>query len=158
METDNDDNNNDMTTTINPCETNNNDDTMDDRCCYERRRRPSLRQRTILWRTAVLALTFEFLTCLLRFGAGLESTRDTSSLARYTFGLRIHHGYVGIVLATVAHLVYRDRPAIYLWAFPVGLALIASDLMHHFIVLWAVTGDPHFDWVYPKYRLRGTEP
>ena len=156
METDDEDNN-DMTMTINPCETNN-DDTIDDRRCYERQRL-SLRQRTILWRTAVLALSFEFLTCLLRFGAGLESTRDTSSLAPYTFGLRIHHGYVGIVLATVAHVAYRDRPVIYLWAFPVGLALIASDLMHHFIVLWVVTGDPHFDLVYPNYRLlRGTEP
>lgn len=35
------------------------------------------------------------------------------------------------------------------WVLRVGAALILSDLAHHFLVLWPIAGDPHFDWVYP---------
>jgi hypothetical protein len=95
-----------------------------------------------------LTLLFEGITYLLRFGMGMESTRDTGVLRVLTFGLRIHHGYVGLVLLAAAFLVpkgWRLRK----WCWRVGAALVASDLIHHFLVLWPITGDPHFDLTYP---------
>lgn len=94
-----------------------------------------------------LALAFEAVTLAARFGAGLQSTRDTGFLAAWTFGLRIHHGYLGLVL-----LVLRGRlPA---WrarrgATILGIGLLVSDLVHHFLVLWPLTGSPQFDLFYP---------
>ena len=106
---------------------------------------------------AILTITLEGFTCLLRFGLGMESTRDTaSSVGRWTGGIRIHHGYIGIALLLtarwcqtrrsrpVASVLQRRRMQI------VGWSLVASDLIHHFLVLWPITGSPHFDLVYPK--------
>jgi len=101
----------------------------------------------ICW-IAGLTLLFEGITCLLRFGLGMESTRDTGMLRLLTFGLRIHHGYLGVVLLAAAFLLpngWRLRK----WCFRVAAALMASDLIHHLLVLWPITGDPHLDLTYP---------
>jgi hypothetical protein len=46
----------------------------------------------------VLAVLFEAITLGFRIGLSLQSTRDTAALGAYTFGLRVHHGYVGLSL------------------------------------------------------------
>ncbi|HBE71421.1 MAG TPA: hypothetical protein DDW52_25020 [Planctomycetaceae bacterium] len=142
--------------------------------------------RLLFWILGLTAL-IEAVTCVMRFGLQLESTRDTASLLSwFTFGYRIHHGYIGLLL-TIAALIARrgltsaKRGAIAKhapssrqqknskhqsngagrstevtsnarWtdvALVVGLALLASDVIHHFLVLWPVTGSPQFDFVYP---------
>jgi hypothetical protein len=93
------------------------------------------------------ALVVEAATCLFRFGLDLQSTRDTALIARLTFGLRIHHGYVGLLLVLLSLL----QPG--LWrnvALMVGLSFIVSDFIHHFLVLWPITGSPQFDLTYPR--------
>ena len=50
----------------------------------------------------VLTLLIEGVTILGRFAFGMESTRDTACLGRFTFGLRIHHAYIGVLLAAFA--------------------------------------------------------
>ncbi len=97
----------------------------------------------------LLAVLIEGITVLLRFGLRLESTRDTAStIGNFTLGLRIHHGYVGVLLLPLG------------WCFPLGLrhalwivafGLIFSDLAHHFLVLWPIEGSPQFDLVYPTH-------
>jgi hypothetical protein len=96
-----------------------------------------------------LAVVIEAITVALRFGLRLESTRDTaSSIGVLTLGLRVHHGYIGVLLLPLG------------WCFPAGLrhllwiiaiGLIFSDLAHHFLVLWPITGSPQFDFVYPQH-------
>jgi hypothetical protein len=104
-----------------------------------------------LWlRIILLAVALELLTLVLRFGLQLESTRDTAStIGRLTFGVRIHHGYCGAVLILVAwglsQTHRRLSQAGYLW----GWALLISDAVHHFLVLWPITGSPQFDFFYP---------
>lgn len=94
-----------------------------------------------------LTLFFESVTSFLRFGLGKESTKDTSSISRFTFGLRIHHGYIGLVMATLlARRMPLGSPR-RIWCIRIGIALVASDLIHHFLVLWPITGNPHFDLV-----------
>ncbi|MFO8006420.1 MAG: hypothetical protein R6V05_01650 [Candidatus Brocadiia bacterium] len=95
-----------------------------------------------------LTLLVEGITCLFRFGCGLQSTRDTAWLARFTFGLRIHHGYIGALLALPAMALQRKFG---LWVRLVlagGVALALSDAIHHFLVLWPVTGASEFDLIY----------
>ncbi len=96
----------------------------------------------------LLAILIEAITVGLRFGLNLESTRDTGVIGTFTLGLRIHHGYIGVFLLLLG------------WCFPVGLrhalwivafGLIFSDLAHHFLVLWPITGSPQFDFVYPTH-------
>lgn len=97
----------------------------------------------------VLALAIEAFTVWTRFGLGLQSTRDTGVLASVTFGLRIHHGYLGVVLA----LVILCLPVTVGWrnaVLMVAVGLIVSDLAHHFLVLWPITGSPEFHLVYPS--------
>ena len=105
------------------------------------------------WKVIVYGLIFgvliEAITVLLRFGFKLESTRDTAaSIGTLTFGLRVHHGYIGLFLVPLA------------WCFPLGLrhalwivaiSLIFSDFVHHFFVLWPIEGSPQFDFVYPTH-------
>lgn len=105
-----------------------------------------LSDRDIAVRGTALALLFEAVTVFARFGLGLQSTRDTRHLAALTSGFRIHHGYVGALLLLAACRMgpgmWRDRGLI------LGVALLVSDLVHHFGVLWWITGDPQFDLRY----------
>jgi hypothetical protein len=104
-------------------------------------------RRNLMWMLG-LTVAFEVLGCFLRFGAGIEATRDTSFLADLTFGLRIHHGYPGVPLIIMAFL--SPIPGRWkCWLLRIGVALVASDLVHHFLVLWPMTGSPHWDWHYP---------
>ncbi|HNW35602.1 MAG TPA: hypothetical protein PKM25_11760 [Candidatus Ozemobacteraceae bacterium] len=96
-----------------------------------------------------LAALIEAVTAFFRFGLGMQAARDTaSSISRFTFGMRIHHGMIGLVLllcaAFLTDTAWKRRLAI------LGSALAFSDAVHHFVVLWAVTGSPEFDLFYPR--------
>ncbi|MFT7619663.1 MAG: hypothetical protein ACI97A_003319 [Planctomycetota bacterium] len=95
----------------------------------------------------VLTILFETATCVLRFGFDFETTRDTAFLSLLTFGFRIHHSYVG-VLTVLLSLYVRRGHMVQTWAWRLGWALVASDLIHHFLVLWPLTGDPQVDLNY----------
>ncbi len=98
----------------------------------------------------VVTLLLELLTLILRFGLQLESTRDTAStIGLLTFGIRIHHGYCGALLVLVAWGISREAPLLSRYGVIFGWALLLSDLIHHFLVLWPITGDPQFHLVYP---------
>lgn len=107
-------------------------------------------------RAAALAATlaFEAVTLVARFGLGLEATRDTAStVGLLTGGLRIHHGYAGLLLLAllrVAPLARRDETPLLR---AIGIGLLASDLLHHFVVLYLATGSPQFDLFYPPARV-----
>ena len=103
----------------------------------------------IAW-SILLTVLIEGVTVYFRFVAGMESTRETAStLGRLTGGLRIHHGYLGGLAILFSAAALRRRPALARWVLVVGIALVASDLVHHFLVLWPIVGSPQFDLVYP---------
>ncbi len=90
-----------------------------------------------------LAAAVEAVTVALRFGAGLEARRHASWLGAFAFGWRFHHGYAGALLLLAALPLWR-RPAARNALLIAGGALFLSDAIHHFLVLWLVTGDPEF--------------
>ena len=94
----------------------------------------------------LLTVAIELVTCFLRFGFGLEAMRDTGALGAWTFGLRIHHGYLGAALVILGLLLARGF--VLRWMLIIGGALVLSDLIHHFLVLWPIKGSPEFDVFY----------
>jgi hypothetical protein len=90
----------------------------------------------------------EGFTAALRFGADLQVTRDTGAIGNFTRGVRIHHGYLGLLLVPIAYVFLR--PGMRKLVLIVAIGLILSDLIHHFLVLWPLTGSPHFDLFYPR--------
>ena len=112
--------------------------------------RSYLAERTFKY-TVILTLLIEFVCLLLRYGFGLEATHDTAStIGALTFGTRIHHGYIGLLMLAVYPLTFRLSRNTRSWYLVLGLSLFLSDLIHHFAVLWPIEGSPHFDLVYPK--------
>ena len=105
----------------------------------------------VFWWSVWLTVGLEILTCAFRFGGGLESTRDTAStIGRLTFGLRIHHGYVGLVMLAIASVYLGRHPKFGRYTLIIGTSLLLSDLIHHFLVLYPITGSPHFHIWYPR--------
>ena len=117
----------------------------------------------ILGWTVALTLVFEAVTVLFRFGFKLQATRDTvHHVARWTLGLRIHHGYWGVPLALAGMVLLIVLPGLgpqwlAVWLVVIGLALIKSDLIHHFLVLWPITGSHDFHLTYPRYAMARAE-
>ncbi len=98
---------------------------------------------------ATLALTgaIEAVTCWGRFVHDVQSTRDTRVVGRYTRGLRVHHCYVGGAMLALALVLGSTLSSL---CACVGAALVLSDLVHHFAVLWPATGNHSFDLTYPS--------
>jgi hypothetical protein len=98
--------------------------------------------RLAAWALA-LTVAIEIATCVLRFGFGLQSHTDTAFMASVTFGFRAHHGFYGLAMLAGAAGAWRKvatRNALLI----LGSALFMSDMIHHFLVLWPLTGSPEF--------------
>jgi hypothetical protein len=98
----------------------------------------------------LLTAAIEALTCLLRFGFKLRTVKHTRWFARWTRGVRVHHGYVGALMAAGGTLWLSGPSPWRTWILYVGAALLLSDLIHHFGVLWPLFGSHEFDFLYPE--------
>lgn len=100
---------------------------------------------------AILTIIFETLTIALRYLGDLQISRDTGgTIGVLTFGLRIHHSYLGLATIILYYIFLKTKPGWYQYILPFGYALLFSDLIHHFLVLWPIEGDPQFHFVYPN--------
>ena len=98
----------------------------------------------------LLALLVEALTSLFRFRLGLRTLKDTPQKLRdLTGGVRVHHGYLGVAGIVLAPFVntWTHRAATVIAV--ASIALFLSDLIHHFLVLWPITGHPRFHFIWP---------
>jgi len=110
----------------------------------------ALTARQVVVYSLLLAAAMEGVTALLRFGLGWEATKMCASTeGRLTGGIRLHHGYLGVVAIGLAAGLWRRRPIAARWLLVVGISLALSDAVHHFLVLWPIVGSPQFDLVYP---------
>lgn len=97
--------------------------------------------------TLILTVLFEAVTAFGRLGCDFQATRDTKVIGIFTRGWRIHHCYVGTVVGGFGFALVDPAQTL---VFCVGVALVASDLAHHFLVLWPLTGSPEFHIRYPS--------
>ena len=84
----------------------------------------------------------------MRFGMKMQASEKLAFLAPYTFNLRIHHAYIGLIMAFFLASLIESNP-VRTFLRRVGIALILSDLIHHFVVLRLITGSAQFEWFYP---------
>ena len=99
----------------------------------------------MLLKIMILTVLIEAITLTGRYGFKKQATRDTAFMAKYTFGYRIHHGYLGLVLIIGAFLQGARLPGGgAAWLYIIGFAMLFSDLIHHFIFLRLIEGDPEF--------------
>ena len=75
----------------------------------------------------ILTLIIEFILIIGRLIFG--SMKETFKKHKSKLKVRIHHGYIGVVLVLIYLFWLQDILLV------VGLSLIFSDLIHHFIVL-----------------------
>lgn len=94
----------------------------------------------------------EVVTLLFRFGLGLKSTEHTAStVGQLTMGIRIHHGYVGLLILLLMFLLPALRNHRYgNFAVIAGMSLFFSDIIHHSL-LYLITGSADLDLVYPGF-------
>jgi len=105
-------------------------------------------RQVAVW-SVVLTVSMEAVTATMRFGFGMKSRECTgSTIGVLTGGIRIHHGYIGVLIVIAALILGKANPAFCRLMLIVGIALIASDLAHHFLVLWPIVGSPGFDFTY----------
>lgn len=107
-------------------------------------------QHNKLLGTVFLTFIIELTTMFFRFGLGLQSTVHTAStIGKLTFGIRIHHGYLGLLMLLAFLFSSRIKRLRYsgLWLI-IGLSLLISDAIHHSL-LYLLTGSSDFDLVYP---------
>jgi hypothetical protein len=100
--------------------------------------------------TFILTFVIETITLLFRFGFGLKSTESTAStVGKLTFGIRIHHGYIGLLMLLLVAIFPAFRRSRFSDStIVIGASLLVSDIIHHSI-LYFVTGSADFDLVYP---------
>lgn len=96
----------------------------------------------------LLALIFEIITVILRFGFKFTSPTHTKVLSRFTSGFRVHHGYPGAGMLMVVPLIPNPTIVASL-VIILGIMLFLSDLIHHSIVLPICVGNHEFDIKYP---------
>ena len=99
--------------------------------------------------TLFLSIVIESITAFLRFGLGLNADKMTPFVSRLTFGIRVHHGYIGAILLFTAWIV-REPVYIHNFALILGGSLAIFDFIHHVLVLCPITGSPQFHLKYPR--------
>lgn len=104
--------------------------------------------RLLLW-MFILTTAISAVSILLRFGFNLKAEEITSSVSYFTYGLRLHHGYFGAIILIVSHFLLRTTNIRHLLII-VGGALLLSDLVYHFLIVWPITGSPEFYFTYPQ--------
>ncbi len=88
----------------------------------------------------VVTVLLEVITCTARFGFRLRSRAWVRTYSKYTFGIRVHHGYFGVaLLPALLFFPIDSKEGVGIAAFAGGLIL--SDLIHHLVVLPLLTGE-----------------
>jgi hypothetical protein len=95
-----------------------------------------------LWAVAVTGVV-EAITLAVRFGTGVSAAQF--SAAGPPLVLRIHHMFWSIPLLLIAPFVWR-RPKIASALLGVAIGLVASDLLHHFLILPLLVGNTGWHW------------
>ena len=82
---------------------------------------------------AALAILIEGLCCLCRFKFGLRSRE----VQHRWIGIRLHHGYAAALCVPPFFVLPGSWQP---WVIALAVALVASDLIHHLVVLRLATG------------------
>ncbi|MBR9705681.1 hypothetical protein GOV14_01475 [Candidatus Pacearchaeota archaeon] len=107
-----------------------------------------------LWIVVGTAILFELITIFGRFYLKISSKKIYLRLMK-KFKLKrfyhFHHLFTGIILAIIFYYLKSSM------LFSLGLGIMFSDVIHHFVVLWSVLGHPEFHIVYKNIKAFNKE-
>ena len=101
-----------------------------------------MRSRVVVVWTVVSTVLVEAITIYLRFRSGVSASEFNKTAPLL---LQIHHMFWSIPLLAVVPFVWR-RPRLSGALLGIACGLIASDLMHHFVVLPLTVGNTGWHW------------
>jgi hypothetical protein len=105
---------------------------------------PKSRWRVAAYWAIGVTVSVEIVTAALRFGAGMSAVEFGATSAPLL--LKIHHAFWGIPLLLAAWIFWR-WPKTSGALLGIGCGLVASDLLHHLVVLPLSVGN--FGWHWP---------
>jgi hypothetical protein len=104
-------------------------------------------RRSFILAVVACVVVIEIVTCIGRFGFDISMKEKEGAITALIFGVRIHHGYVGAFCLLSAFVITRfklkgdfNTNLLYIG----GWALLISDIIHHFIVLYLIVGKTEF--------------
>ena len=93
----------------------------------------------------VIAFCLEVLTLFGRFFLKFSSKVFYIKLVKklgFRYFIHFHHMFFGMLISSASFFFELH------FFFNFGLGMILSDMIHHFIVLWLIVGDPEFHIIY----------
>lgn len=88
-----------------------------------------------------LTAVFELITLAIRFSTGTTAVEFNETAP---FVLQIHHMFWSVPVFAVAWFVREKAAGV--WLTGAGIALVASDLVHHVVVLPLLVGNAGWHW------------
>lgn len=107
--------------------------------------------RMIDWSLVIIStIIIEIITLFGRFVFKKSSKENYFKIlkklnARYF--IHFHHGFFGVIILLVSYFYG------FVFLFNLGIGFILSDLVHHFVILWSITGSPEFHLIYKNDGL-----
>src|SRR5262245_35685639 len=110
----------------------------------------SLNARQLMIASLIATLVIEVVTLIFRFCFLIRpEVSPAYSVGMLLAGIRIHHGFFGLLFLFLAMLLRRSKAVLVPWFLVLGIGLLASDIVHHFVILAPILGDPEFLWFDP---------
>ena len=100
-------------------------------------------RRHLLLFGVLVTVGFELLTVVVRFGTGVSAVEFNKKAPLL---LQIHHMFWSLPLFAAAAFTMRGLPRVTGALIGIGLGFIASDLVHHFVVLPILVGNTGWHW------------
>jgi len=97
----------------------------------------------------LLAISIEVVTVFGRFVFKIRTKEILIKIMHYFNWKKIihfHHGFVGLIILIVAYIYGLN-----FWV-DVGIGVLISDAIHHFLVLWPIMGSPEFHVIYKNIK------
>jgi hypothetical protein len=100
------------------------------------------KSQKIIWiGGSAMTVLFEAITIVIRFTTHVSAVEFNKTAPLL---LQIHHMFWSVPFLIAAAIGYRKPFAPWCWAISIGL--VASDLVHHFVVLPILVGNTGWHW------------
>ena len=98
-----------------------------------------------IWLIISVAFVIEIITIIGRFKFKISTKNLWTSIMKHynrRHWVHVHHVFLGLLIVAVSLIVKNNL------ALNLGLGIMASDVVHHLLVLWPLIGSPEFHVVY----------
>ncbi len=97
------------------------------------------------WFIIITAVIIEIITIIGRFKFNISTKELWTSLMKHynrRHWVHMHHVFLGLIIVAISLIVKNNL------ALNLGIGIILSDAIHHFVVLWPLIGSPEFHVIY----------